>query len=45
MATVLECILPKNDVLLCVFLGGRVKGLNAKDIHKEIFTVYGGKYL
>jgi hypothetical protein len=28
---------------VCVFLWA--KGLNAKDIHKEIFPVYGGKCL
>jgi hypothetical protein len=43
MATVLDDVLPKSRVLLCVFLWA--KGLNAKDIHKEIFPVYGGKCL
>jgi hypothetical protein len=36
-------VLPKISVLLCAFLWG--KGLGAKDIHKEIFSVYGGKCL
>jgi hypothetical protein len=36
MATVLKGVLPKISVLLCVFFLW-VKGLNAKDIHKEIF--------
>jgi hypothetical protein len=37
--TVLEKCIPKSSVLLWV------KGLNAKDIHKEMFPVYGGKSL
>jgi hypothetical protein len=41
MATVLG-LLPKSSVLVC-FLWA--KGLNAKDIHKEKFPVYGGKCL
>jgi hypothetical protein len=41
MATVLECILLKSSVLLCIFLWA--KGPNAKDIHTEIFPVYRGK--
>jgi hypothetical protein len=41
MVTVLEIILPKNGVLLCVLLW--TKELNAQNIHKEIFPVYGGK--
>jgi hypothetical protein len=36
-------VLPKSSVLLCVFLWA--KGLNAKDIHIEMFPVYGGKCL
>jgi hypothetical protein len=36
-------VLPKSSVLLCVFLW--TEGLNAKNIHKEIFPVYGGKCL
>jgi hypothetical protein len=43
MATLLEGVLPKSNVLLCVSLW--VKGLNAKDIPKEIFSVYGSKCL
>jgi hypothetical protein len=43
MATVLEGVLPKSNVLLCIIL--LAKGLNAKDIHKDIFPVYGGKCL
>jgi hypothetical protein len=42
MAIVPECVLPKTSVVLCVLWA---KGLNAKDIHKEIFPVYGGKCL
>jgi hypothetical protein len=42
MATVLEGVLPKSTVLLCVFMGNR---LNAKNIHKEIFPVYCEKCL
>jgi hypothetical protein len=38
MVTVLEGVIPKSSVLLCVFL--LAKGLNAKDIHKEMFPVY-----
>jgi hypothetical protein len=36
-------VLPKIDVLLFVFCGQ--KGLSAKDIHKDIFSIYGGKCL
>jgi hypothetical protein len=43
MATVLEFVLSKSSVLLCVFVWAN--GLNAKDIHKEMFLVYGGKCL
>jgi hypothetical protein len=39
----LRCVLPKNSVLLYVFLWAT--GLSAKDIHKEMFPVYGGKCL
>jgi hypothetical protein len=42
MKTVLEELL-KISVLFCVLLWA--KGLNAKDIHKEMFPVYGGKCL
>jgi hypothetical protein len=38
MATMLGSILPKSVVLLCLFLW-------AKDIHKEMFPVYGRKCL
>jgi hypothetical protein len=38
MAILLEGVLPKSSVLLCVFCG-------QKDINKEICPVYGGKYL
>jgi hypothetical protein len=34
-------MLPKSSVLLCVILWA--EGLDAKDIHKEMFSVYGGK--
>jgi hypothetical protein len=38
MPTLLESILPKSSVLLCIFLWA--KGLNAEDIHKcFLFTV------
>jgi hypothetical protein len=40
MATVLEGVLPKSDVLLCVLLWARA--LNAKDTHKEISPAYSG---
>jgi hypothetical protein len=43
MATVLEGVVPKSSVLLCVFLW--TKGLNAEDIYKEMFPVYSRKYL
>jgi hypothetical protein len=39
----LRSILPKSILLLCVFCGQ--KELNAQDIHKEMFSVYGGKGL
>jgi hypothetical protein len=39
MATVLECTEEEQRSVVC-FLW--VKGLNAKDIHKEMFPVYGG---
>jgi hypothetical protein len=43
MATVLEgCTTEEQcSVVRCLW----AKGLNAKDIHIEIFPVYGGKYL
>jgi hypothetical protein len=34
----------RRAVFSCVFLAGK-KGLNTKDIHKEMFPVYGGKCL
>jgi hypothetical protein len=43
MVTVLKSISLKSSVQLCIFLWA--KGLYAKDIHKEIFPVYGGKCL
>jgi hypothetical protein len=43
MATVLdECTTQQQRSAVC-FLSA--KGLNAKDIHKEMFPVYGGKRL
>jgi hypothetical protein len=42
MATVLEDVLLKSSVLLCVFCG---KKTQIKDFHKEMFPVYGGKCL
>jgi hypothetical protein len=35
-----ECITEEQSYLLRLFWA---KGLNAKDIHKEMFPVYGGK--
>jgi hypothetical protein len=43
MVTVIEGVLQKSDVLLCLFLWAI--GFNAKCINKEIFPVYDGKYL
>jgi hypothetical protein len=40
----MACALLKSSVLLCVILL-LAKGLNAKDIHKEMFSAYGGKCL
>jgi hypothetical protein len=43
MATVLqECSAEEQRSVIWFWLA---KGLNAKDIHKEMFSVYGGKYL
>jgi hypothetical protein len=44
MATVLECT---NEEQHCCFffLERGSKGLNAKDIRKKMFSVYGGKFL
>jgi hypothetical protein len=35
-------VLPKNSVLLCIFFYLWAKGLNAKDIDKEMFLFTGG---
>jgi hypothetical protein len=43
MATVLEFVLPESSVLLCVFVWADC--LNAKNIYKEMFPLYGGKCL
>jgi hypothetical protein len=43
MATVLEKCNTEEQRVLCVFLWA--KGLSAKDMHTEIFLVYGGKCL
>jgi hypothetical protein len=44
MATLLEeCTAEEQRSVLRFFLWA--KGLNTKDIHKEIFPVYGGKCL
>jgi hypothetical protein len=43
MATVLEGFTTEEQLSVVRFLCA--KGLNAKDIHKEIFPVYGGKCL
>jgi hypothetical protein len=44
MATVLEeCNIEEQSSIVRFFLWA--KGLNAKDIHKEVFIVYGGKCL
>jgi hypothetical protein len=43
MATVLEDCTTKDKRSVVHFLWA--KGLNAKDIHKEMFPVYGGKCL
>jgi hypothetical protein len=39
MATLIEGLLPKSSVLLCVSFVG--KGHNVKDIRKNMFPVYG----
>jgi hypothetical protein len=41
--TVLEGCITKEQCSVVCFL--RAKGLSAKDIHKEMFPVYGGKCL
>jgi hypothetical protein len=43
MPTVLEQYITEEQRSVVLFWGA--KGLNAKDIHKEIFPVYGGKCL
>jgi hypothetical protein len=43
MATVLEEYITEEQVRFVRFLWA--KGLDAKDIHKELFPVYGGKCL
>jgi hypothetical protein len=43
IVTVLEGILPKSSFLLCISL--RARELTAKDIHREIYLIYGGKCL
>jgi hypothetical protein len=43
MATALEECTTEEQRSVVVFLWA--KGLNAKDIHKEMFPVYGGKCL
>jgi hypothetical protein len=44
MATVLEeCIIEEQRSVVRFFLWS--KGLNAKDIHKEMFPLYGGRCL
>jgi hypothetical protein len=44
MATVLEdCATKEQRYVVRFFLWA--KGLNAKDVHTEIFSVYGGKCL
>jgi hypothetical protein len=40
MATVLEECITEEQGYVVLFL--RAKGLNAKDLHKEMFPVYGG---
>jgi hypothetical protein len=42
MATVLECTNEDQSSVVCSLWA---KGINAKDIHNEIFPVYGGKCL
>jgi hypothetical protein len=47
MATVLEGLTTEEQrsVVRFFFLREMARGLNAKDIHKEMFPVYGGKCL
>jgi hypothetical protein len=44
MAIVLEECAIEEERSAVIFLGG-AKGFNAKDIHKEMYPVYGGKCL
>jgi hypothetical protein len=44
MATMIERVIPKSSVVLCVS-SLWAKELNAKVFHKEMFLVYGGKCL
>jgi hypothetical protein len=44
MVTVFQGVLPKSRVLLCVFLLWADR-LDAKDIYKDMFPIYGGKCL
>jgi hypothetical protein len=43
LATVLEVVLPKSSILLCVFCGQT--RLNAKNINNKMFPVHGVKCL
>jgi hypothetical protein len=47
MATVLEGCTTEEQSSVVFFSGGGgvAKGLNVKDIHKEMFSIYGGKCL
>jgi hypothetical protein len=44
MATVFDGVPPKSSVLLCVFFLSE-KGLDAKDIRKDVFLLYIGRCL
>jgi hypothetical protein len=44
MVTILEeCSTEEQNPVVCLFLSA--KELNVKDVHKEMFPVYGGKCL
>jgi hypothetical protein len=45
MATVLERCTTEDQPSVLLFFFLWAKGLNAKDIHKEMYPVYGGKCL
>jgi hypothetical protein len=45
MATVLEEYTTEEQRSVVRFFFLWAKGLNAKDIHKEVFPIYGGKFL